>query len=70
LPEAKEYAPEVAVAESYEEFEKAVAAAIAQDSPERRQRRSDAMTGEDWTTKVAQTAAKVMEIKAEKCKAM
>jgi glycosyltransferase involved in cell wall biosynthesis len=68
LPEAREYVPLVAVAESYSEFDRAVCAAVIGDTPEQHRRRINAMAGEDWTTKVAQTAAKVMEIKAKKCR--
>ncbi len=68
LPEAREYAPNVVVAENYEDFERAAAAAIAGDTPEGRRRRSDLMAGEDWATKVAHTAAKVMEINGQKCR--
>ena len=68
LPEAKGFSPYCAVAGSYAEFEQAAAAAIAGDSPELRRKRSDSMKDESWQSKVAQTAAKVMQIKAVKCR--
>jgi glycosyltransferase involved in cell wall biosynthesis len=68
LPEAKGFSPYCAVAGSYADFEQAAAAAIAGDSPELRRKRSDSMKDESWQSKVAQTAAKVMQIKAVKCR--
>jgi hypothetical protein len=38
------------------------------DSPELRRQRSDSMKNESWQSKVEQTAAKVMQIKADKCR--
>lgn len=55
LPEVRACADgeDCRVATSYEEFEKAVAAAIAADSPESRRRRSQSMQKESWEQRVA-----------------
>jgi glycosyltransferase involved in cell wall biosynthesis len=67
LPEVKLFDRWATAARSYEEFESAVAAAIQSDSPELRRQRSDAMREETWEQKVAQAAAVVMQVKAQKC---
>ncbi|MGD1277667.1 MAG: glycosyltransferase [Tepidisphaeraceae bacterium] len=68
LPEVAQYAPWAAAADSHEQFEQAVAAAIADDTPQLRRQRSDAMAGETWQRKVAELGATVMQVKAEKCR--
>ncbi|MGA3067359.1 MAG: glycosyltransferase [Tepidisphaeraceae bacterium] len=68
LPEARGFSPWCVAADSYADFEQAVAAAIASDSPDLRRRRSESMNDESWQSKVDQTAAKVMQIKAQKCR--
>jgi glycosyltransferase involved in cell wall biosynthesis len=68
LPEVRGYAPWCTAADSYADFEKAVADAIASDSPQRRRQRSDAMADETWEKKVAAAANVVMQVKVEKCR--
>jgi hypothetical protein len=68
LPEVKQFSQWAAAADSYEDFEKAVAQAIATDTPEKRRQRSDAMKNETWEKKVADAGAIVMQQKAQKCR--
>lgn len=68
LPEVAQYAPWARAVDSYEEFEQAVEAAIAGDTPQLRRQRSDAMAGETWQRKVAELGVTVMQVKAERCR--
>ncbi|HLJ57174.1 MAG TPA: glycosyltransferase [Chthonomonadaceae bacterium] len=52
LPEVRHYAAHCTVAESHEEFEQGVEAAIRNDSPEARRARSASMRWETWESKV------------------
>lgn len=66
LPEVAYYRGECGVADNYEQFERYVEAAIRDDSPEARRRRSDAMRDETWERKVASLGAQVMRVKAKR----
>ena len=62
LPEVRAYADgeHCRIAADYEQFEQAVIAAIASDSPDARRRRSDSMKQESWTNRVADIGRHVM----------
>jgi glycosyltransferase involved in cell wall biosynthesis len=66
VPEVLRYQDRCAVAGSKEEFEAAVVRALATDSPEARQRRSEGMRGETWERKVAEVCAIIDRIKRER----
>jgi glycosyltransferase involved in cell wall biosynthesis len=66
LPEVHAFPDACRVADTYEEFEHAVAAALAEGSPEERRRRSDAMRVETWEHKVAQLGAQVMRVQRDR----
>ena len=66
LPEVKHCSNACAVAENREEFERAVARAIEQDSPQSRRLRSDSMWPETWEHKVAELAGHVMRVRRMK----
>jgi glycosyltransferase involved in cell wall biosynthesis len=66
LPEVEAYADVCSVARSYAEFERAVADAIAGDSPAARRARSDAMRGETWERRVAEIGTQVMRVQQAK----
>jgi glycosyltransferase involved in cell wall biosynthesis len=66
LPEVGFYREHCEVAESYEAFEKGVAAVLARDTPEFRQARSNSMRSETWERKVADLMAHVARVKARK----
>jgi glycosyltransferase involved in cell wall biosynthesis len=53
LPKVTAYRPLCAVAESHDDFERLVLAALKNDSPARRAERSAMMRGEGWNAKVA-----------------
>ncbi len=55
VPEVRYYAEHCTIAETAEEFQRGVAAALAGDSADKRQARSEAMRGETWAAKVAAT---------------
>lgn len=64
VPEVLHYPDYCTVAETPEEFERAVAAALAADTPERRKQRSEAMRAETWEAKVAAVRQRVDGIAA------
>jgi glycosyltransferase involved in cell wall biosynthesis len=66
LPEAAAYGEHCAVANSYEEFERAVEAALRDDGPERRRARSRAMQVETWERKVGLAEQQVARVAAER----
>jgi glycosyltransferase involved in cell wall biosynthesis len=66
LPEVKNYPDACFVADNPEEFERGVQRALAENSPEDKRRRSDAMRSETWERKVAQLGRHVMRVSAEK----
>jgi glycosyltransferase involved in cell wall biosynthesis len=63
VPEVANYGEFCHLAADYEEFEHSVEIALRDDTPERRQQRSDAMRAETWERKVAEVGARVMEVK-------
>jgi glycosyltransferase involved in cell wall biosynthesis len=69
LPEVGPYGGLCAIAKDYDSFERAVAAALANDSPRRRRERSEAMRGETWEARVADVAAHVMRVKSVRSRA-
>jgi glycosyltransferase involved in cell wall biosynthesis len=66
LPEVSYYRDYCQLARDPIEFEQAVAAAVREDTPELRRRRSDAMRRETWEQKVAELGTVVMQAKARK----
>ena len=62
LPEVEAYARHCVIARDHEEFERGVVAALRDDSPETRRRRSDAMTSETWERRVAEIGSRVMRM--------
>ena len=68
LPEVRAYADgqHCRVASSYEQFEQAVVAAIGEDSPDARRRRSESMKPESWSNRVADIGRHVMAIASKK----
>jgi glycosyltransferase involved in cell wall biosynthesis len=67
LPEVNYYRDQCYVAQSYQEFESAVADALRSDSPQRRQQRNQSMQVETWELKVRHVSAQVMRVKAAQC---
>ena len=63
LPEVRHYGAHCTIAETYEEFERGVEAAIREDSPEMRLQRSAAMQWETWESKVQQLALHVERVR-------
>jgi len=66
IPEAAAYPPWCRVARDREGFLAACDAALAEDSPEQRRMRSDAMRGETWERKVEDIGRIVQRVKARK----
>jgi glycosyltransferase involved in cell wall biosynthesis len=66
VPEVKHYPEWCAHAETHAEFLAACERALAEDSPERRQARSQAMLAETWERKVAELAEHVARVSARK----
>ena len=66
LPEVRGYADSVRVARSPDEFLGACEAAVAEDSPEARRRRSEAMASESWEAKVDELGRWVREAQARR----
>ena len=60
LPEVKACPAAGFVADNYQEFERGVIAALGQNSPQEKRRRSDAMLAETWECKVAELGRYVM----------
>ncbi|CAN5596383.1 hypothetical protein BH09PLA1_BH09PLA1_10170 [soil metagenome] len=65
LPEVATHQEHCRSASTYEEFEQACAEAIASDTPQLRQMRSEAMRDQTWQRKVIELGAHVMRVKAE-----
>ena len=63
LPEVENYVPHCLIADDYEQFERAVEAAIRNDSPAARRQRSDAMRPETWERVVSEIGSHVMRVK-------
>lgn len=68
MPEVEPYAAHCAVAESYEEFESAIVAALREDSWQLREGRSEAMRSETWKLRVADVCRHVVRVRDSKCK--
>jgi glycosyltransferase involved in cell wall biosynthesis len=66
FPEVQLYPEFCVAANSAAEFEAAVQKALASDSPQARQKRSDAMEAETWEKKVAQLGQRVMRALARR----
>jgi glycosyltransferase involved in cell wall biosynthesis len=66
LPEVRHFPDACRVAETPEEFEQAVVAALAEGAPDQRRRRSNAMRVETWEHKVAQLGGHVMRVQRER----
>ena len=66
LPEMQNFPEYCRVAKDYQQFEAAVRAALAADSPEVRQRRSEVMRQQTWDHKVVELGETVMRVKARK----
>jgi len=64
LPEVTYYRDHCYIGSDYTEFESGIEAALREDTPQRRQRRSDAMRSETWERKVALLGSQVMRLKA------
>ena len=62
LPEVEAYGQQCVIARDYDEFERGIIAALRDDSPEARRRRSDAMKSETWERRVAEIGARVMRV--------
>jgi glycosyltransferase involved in cell wall biosynthesis len=67
IPEVVEHGNLCTVARSYEEFERAVAAAIRSNSADERRARSAAMQSETWQARVQKICEQVARIKSRKC---
>lgn len=63
LPEVKHYSDICSVTETKEQFLAACEVAVAEDSPEIRQRRCEAMARETWEQKVSELGDHIMEVK-------
>jgi glycosyltransferase involved in cell wall biosynthesis len=63
LPEVRHYSDYCAIAENYEEFERAVEAALQSNSLPERKRRNEAMKSETWEMKVEAVSQQVMRVK-------
>lgn len=68
LPEVAGYEPHCTIARSAAEFERAIDAALKNDSPELRRQRSELMRAETWSARVADVTRHVMRVKGLKCK--
>jgi glycosyltransferase involved in cell wall biosynthesis len=66
LPEVVQYQHLCSIAGTPEEFDRAILKALAEDSPERRQARSDAMRAETWEKKVEAIGEQVLRVKTKK----
>jgi glycosyltransferase involved in cell wall biosynthesis len=66
VPEVLRYPGLAAIGRDEAEFERAIVEALNSDSPELRQRRSDAMKNETWPARVAEVAERVAEVAARK----
>jgi glycosyltransferase involved in cell wall biosynthesis len=66
LPEVQAYGDRCGIAADYEAFERRVAEAIENDSPDARRARSDAMRAETWQRRVAEIGREVMRVRAGK----
>ncbi len=66
LPEVRAYADRVCVAETHEEFEAGILRTLAEETPEKRQARSDSMRGETWDAKVTEWSALVLDVHQRK----
>jgi glycosyltransferase involved in cell wall biosynthesis len=66
LPEVGYYRDVCEVASNYDEFEQGIVKVIAEDTPELRRRRSDAMRSETWEQRVAELGTKVMQVRKHK----
>ncbi len=69
LPEVMEMGADCLIARSVDEFERAIEQALRDDSPELRQRRSDAMRGQTWRQRVDELGTQIMRVKARKAQA-
>jgi hypothetical protein len=66
IPECR-LSPELTrIGRTHEEFLAQVEAALREDGPEARARRSDAMKAETWERKVAAIGARILEVRAGK----
>ena len=63
LPEVRHYGIHCTIAETYEEFERGVEAAVRDDSPEARRLRSATMQWETWESKVQQLTLQVERVR-------
>jgi glycosyltransferase involved in cell wall biosynthesis len=68
LPEVQAYSDLCGIASDYEAFERCVAEAIRDDSPEARRARSEAMRAETWERRVAEIGWEVMRACSVKAK--
>jgi len=66
VPEVTHYAEHCTVADDYDAFEDGVVRALAEDTPEKQQRRSEAMQRETWERKVQAVLQHVDEARAKK----
>ncbi|ACY17193.1 glycosyltransferase [Haliangium ochraceum] len=66
VPEVALYREHGAVADDHDAFERAVVAALASDTPEKRRARSEAMKRETWSAKVDAVRATVTRVAAAK----
>jgi glycosyltransferase involved in cell wall biosynthesis len=66
LPEVIRYDKWCTIAHTFDDWERGIAAAIANDTPTARRARSDAMRAETWEAKVAELSATVMRVQHAK----
>lgn len=66
VPEVAQYSPYCTVARNVDEFERGVIQALATDTPEARQERSEAMRAETWEARVSAVRAKIAAVMARK----
>jgi len=69
LPEMRLFPDACTVAQSYEQFEAAVLAAMAQDSPAKRAQRSEAMRDQTWDRKVLEIGRTVERVRERSTRA-
>jgi hypothetical protein len=67
LPEAAELEQFCVLAKDYAEFDRGIAQALATNSPQKAQERSEAMRNETWAARIAEVGAQVMRVKGLKC---
>ena len=68
IPEVEAYEDKCSIADDYKDFERAIARALAIDTPQKRVERSQQMKDETWRRRVRELGVQVMRVKSKLCR--